>query len=283
MSTRTWITAGFLLASSALPARSWEVATCNQEHAAKWAGVARQMQEAKPGSPVFVPHPFPTTQDQVVENFLFQQKEIWSDLQPGDRPPEEQRFLSLIHSDHARYELTKVENWTPLRCGPERKRDFYFLLRVFDRESGIEVSRASLDDNGLLGALMHLPGGTEKVDSPRRFLDLTLARRFAASAGLSAEEPHYVTTYGTLRCHALSPCVAFRERGKVFLIETRGRLANLYRLELEKPRLSFTKDFSREERQAGALERLTQGGQELVSLGADALTTAVVVASGEAP
>lgn len=278
MRKHLWITLLLLVSAASLQAQGWSLGNCDPGRAATWANFAAELRAAKPGSPIYVPHPFPEGEAQVVENFLYQQREVWGDLREDKLPSEELRFAQLTRSGQARYEMLQVANWTPLACGPKRKREAYFLLRVFDRRTGIEVSRAAINDDGLLSSLMHLPVGEVAATNPRRFSSLAEARGQAASVhGLKAEQAQYVTSFGTLKCPVLAPCVAFRSGPDAYVLETRASAFGLYRLELDKPRFSFKSDLSRPERQAQVVQQLAGSGRELISLGGDQLASVAAV------
>lgn len=262
-----------LLLASALPARAaapWNVAPCTTEHAQAWRQFSQQVRSARPGSPVYVPKPFPVNDQQVIEDFLHQHRDIWSDTPADQLRPEEKRFFAAIDSGRARFEVVRVVNWTPLRCGPKQQRPLYFVVRVFEPGTGTEVTRAALNDTGLLSRVRH-----RSVDHDFPPLaDLQAATTKAQTqVRPTADSAQYVTTWGSLECDLLDPCVALRDGSDVLLKHKAG----LYRISSQSPRLSFQRDVTAQ-RRPEIVKKLDQSGKKLVSLGQDVFTTATRIA-----
>jgi hypothetical protein len=263
----------FLLSGTSL-ANAWSLVPCGADHKEEWGRFQRELRSAKPGSPVYVPHPFPRKEAQVVENFVYQHTEVWRDTEAEHLPPLEKRLFSAIAEGNVRFEILRVENWTPHRCSPRGRRSFFYLVRVYETVSGLEITRASLHDDGLLFMLQHRPLEPELSQFPLTFPDLKKGlQRGESVLGPNLSEPQYVATIGALRCDPLAPCIAFRHAEGIVLLHRRG----LYRLEFPRVKLSMRQDLQPPEHRKRLVKELENRGRRLVSLGGDALTTAVAV------
>jgi hypothetical protein len=256
-------------------AEPWSLADCGPKQAAAHAAFEEKVRDAKPGSLLYLPHPYPLTQAEVVADFAYQFQEIWRDTALPDVPPDEQRTLSAIADGRLTAELVRVENWGLTRCLPERRRLYFHLLRLFDRETGRELGRAALDDSGLFAQGTHFSGDIAEAQRQlerRKFPRLAEARaQIDAAFRLPVQGAQYVHATGTIRCDLLSPCVAFKSRGAAFLYGPILERESLYRLDESRPRLSFQRDLATPTKKA-AVERTLGAKQRVVSLGGDAFT-----------
>src|SRR5258708_35157978 len=128
MNTRTRTKAQFLgvmvlLACAPLTAAPWSLEYCDPSGEPGWQTFEHAMRVAKPGSTVYVPVPFPTTQEQVVQDYLYQYRSVLKGL-PA-RNPYEPRVIGDLGSGRVRYEVLRIENWTISRCHADQKRDYY--------------------------------------------------------------------------------------------------------------------------------------------------------------
>lgn len=259
--------AGSFLAPAA--AEPWSLTPCGVEHQRQWQAFAEAMKQASPGSSVYVPNPFPKTDQQVIDNFLYQHGEIWGDTPLEQRRPEEQRLFSMVDSGQVRFQVLRVENWTPLRCGPKGQRTFYFIVRVLDGRSGAEISRAALNNDGLLARLRHKPLDRDLS----AIMGLEEAARSVISRNrIQGRDFQYVTTWGSLECDLLSPCVSFRSAGRSYL--AKGK--DLYLLRPDEESFSLRRDLT-PHRKAAIVQQLRERGKSLVSVGGDAFGVAVRV------
>lgn len=216
-------TLGAILAVVALApisaGRSWTLIECGPENAVSWSEFRKKMQEASPGSPIYVPHPFPNTREKVIENFLNQYHEIWP--RSSDLFEEEKPLAAAIAKGDVRFDILRVENWTGNRCGDEQERKFYYLLRIFN-SAGTELARAALAESGLWATNAYATAA-ERAEPPAR-----QARRLPAPAeaakdlrarfGVSGSSPQYVASGGHVRCDLTAPCLAVRAGGSVYIL-----------------------------------------------------------------
>lgn len=146
------------------------------------------------------------------------------------------------------------------------------MLRIFEVDTGRELTRAALDDSGLLSNLLHDPLG-EGWSTRNQLPDLQESA-VAAEAVLarSVEDVQYVATWGTLRCDELVPCVAARSGEEVLIL--RGQA--LYRIDQESEPLSFREDLQGERKEA-VMRAAEERGELLVSLGGDRFATAQLI------
>lgn len=256
------------------PASAWDLAPCGAEHQQSRAAFAKALRQAKPGSPIYVPHPFPQKDQEVVDNFLSYHRTAFEDTPFDALSPEEQRFFSALADDRLHFEVLRVANWTRLRCRPDRDRAFYFLIRMFDGEGGPEITRVAVSSDGILSSLAHRPmkAGLEQYPLPVPQLDLaaSLARAIARSPRLG--DGQLVATDGTLRCPPLRPCVALRDGQRAYLV----RDEKVLRLGRPDQTLTLPANLGRAERQA-VIDRHRRRDEHLVTLGGDRVVVAVPV------
>lgn len=171
----------------------------------------------------------------------------------------------------------KVENWTPLRCGSPKARTTWALLRLFDVDSGEELARATLDEIGHVARLRHRP-----IDRPLTPIpSLDLAEASLREVAPRARDSQFVSTWGTLKCDELVPCVAMRRGTRVLLLDS--RTGRLFEFDDSAPRRSFQRDVAKlsGDQRASYLSGLAAENRALVSLGRDAFVEAALI--GNAP
>lgn len=206
-----------------LAAEPWSLVGCPPQGEANWKAFEHAVRTAAPGSQVYVPKPYPATARQVIGDFLYQYKSLQRDKRdPKTLPAGEAPLASGITNNTVTYDVVRVENWTTMRCGVEKRRDFYYLVRIFDIGSGTELSRAVLDHSGLLFMMSNLRQD-QRAEAP----DLQAARLPAAAEAIDrlnaryrikGESPQYVATYGSIDCDFTTPCLAFRQAGRSFVV-----------------------------------------------------------------
>lgn len=267
-----WFVLGLTIGSAAFG--SWYLENCSTtgDAARSRAEYRSSLQKATPGTALYTPNAFPSSDSQVVENFLYYHKNAFSATSWAELPAPDRRFFELLEQDQLRFEVLKVVNWNGLRCGPRKERAFFHVIRAFDRASGEELLRASVEDNGHVARVRHKPQeGVLPAISPISGVVSSVAGRF----GLRPANPQYVSTWGTLRCDEVQPCVAFQAGGTSYLAINREG-APVYRIEGASRRLSLSRDLTPAQRDAH-LKSLRKLGQDLVSLGFDAFVPATRV------
>lgn len=263
-----------LIGTAFAEAQHWSLEPCPQtgpaaEGRAEYAAAVRS---AAPGTPLYIPHPFPKTPAQIFEDLVAFHTMVFEDTPADKLRPEEARLFTALAENRIRYEVVKVENWTPLRCGRRKERRTWSLLRLFDLESNEELARATVDEVGHVGRLAHR---LVEHDLPP-ILDLGTAQMALREVAPDARDAQYVATWGTLECDELNPCVAMRDGSRVYLLD--GRSGRLFSFDDGSRRFSFRKDLSVTHRDATYREVARAGGR-LVSLGHDSYVQVEPVAN----
>lgn len=227
----------------------------------------RTVKAAKPGSTVYVPKPYPTTDRQVILDFLYQFKQLHLErTDPKKLPDNELPVLNAVLNSRARYAVQRVENWTPMQCSKEQRRDFYFLLRIFDAAGGAELARIALNATGLLSMM-------DNYYKPIPFTALqeVTASMTATAAvyNLHGEDPEYVATFGSISCLPTRPCLAFRQGDDGYIL-FKGAL---YQVPGSAPRLVQGRDVGTLATSGKVMASLMDG-ERLVSLGGSAWAVA---------
>ena len=187
--------------------------------------------------------------------------------------PNEGPVLDGIMNSTVTYEVLRVENWTTMRCGSEKRRDFYYLVRVFDAASGVELTRAVIDHSGLFFMLSNLRA--DQRAEPAAQQRGRLPKPEEAIAALNArldihgESPQYVATFGSIDCDFASPCLAFRQAGRSFVLHQ----DEIFEIPANGKRLTNARDVGTPETNASVLAALAPD-ERLVSLGGPAWTIA---------
>ncbi|HVR10118.1 MAG TPA: hypothetical protein VMW75_18880 [Thermoanaerobaculia bacterium] len=256
-----------LLACAPLVAAPWSLEYCDPSGEPGWKAFEHSMRVANPGSTVYVPVPFPTTQEQFVQDYLYQYRSILKGLPAGN--PYEPRVISDLASGQVRYEVLRIENWTVSRCRADQKRDYYNLLRVFEPD-GTEVTRAVINDSGLMTTWNNLPAS---VPGPVPSQSRTLPPAAVAMAQLNSElgfngtDPEYVAAGGMIDCHLTHPCLAFRQAGFSYIVYSSDQI---FEVSAGGPRLTFGKEVG--SRAEEATRRWLAPNERLVSLGGKRFT-----------
>jgi hypothetical protein len=264
-----------------------EPTPCGPATRKAWAEYRLAVSKAKPGTPLYVPRPFPTTDDEVLTDFRFVYFRMFGSDAPDQLPAAEAPVLKGLKTGTLRLTVTRVENWTPTRCG-QIERQWDYVIRVFTRE-GVELGRYALGQSGLF-TQASVPAPSLRPDLLRGWRkefsttdEVTHnARRFF---GVEGSQPRLVSIEGDgdLRCESTHPCAALSAGTRVYLM---GRIVpwksadtppQLYELRTDKPRFSPTEVASPDGR-AAAMRSLGQG-ERLVSFAADGFMVATPVAS----
>jgi hypothetical protein len=249
----------FLSAFSA-PLFAWSAAPCDGTTLAKRAAFAAKVRSAKPGNPVYVRLPFPKTNNDVIADLVEQFVSIYDG--------HASRFSAITDAmkrGAIRYDVVRVEDWTPARCASAGNfGDFYWLLVLHDASTGSVVARARVFESGLLGDLAL----AESVDAKQQLPDAGSVLSSLKTHGVNARDAQFVTAYGTLTCHELLPCVASRDDNGLYL--QHGN--DLYVLPAGGRRISFHAELA-----GGQMKRAAEklaADERFVSLGGDAFVVA---------
>jgi hypothetical protein len=218
-----------------LPADPWSLVACKPEDQPAYDRFEQAVRTASPGSTVYVPKPFPSTDPQVIQDFLYQYQSFHLErADPAKLLPGELSLLNGILNSTVTFTVLKIANWTDLNCGREQRRDFFYLIRVFDAASGTELSRATLNPSGLLSARRNGTGSFPFPPLP----DPETAMQGIAAYGMAGHSPQYVASLGAIHCDFTAPCLAFRQGSDAYIFFNRPRAASmLFRIANDEPRL----------------------------------------------
>lgn len=224
----------FLLLLLTPPALAWTPSSCPEEYADSWAKYEAEVRKAEPGSLLYLPHPFPQTQREILADLKHSYLRSWADT-PWEKLPEEDRpFARGLRRESLEFEVIKVVDWGLSSCVPDMPRRFTWLVRVFD-EGETEIARFSLNESGFIRLYaMRDPG-----DNPERhaFSATRLQAEIKRRYGLVPRDGQFLSTWGAVRCAEQDPCFVFHADDKTYLLHPyRG----LYSFDGASPRYDLT-------------------------------------------
>jgi hypothetical protein len=196
----------------------------------RWRRFAESVRTAKPGSPVYAPKPFPKNRAEILANFEHAFRNVLLRNTPlQDLPEGVEEIYRALETDRLDVDILRVENWSTSRCGLNRLKPFSYLLRLHDRNSRRELGRFAIHDTGLWGGFQAFPAAPVRHWSqtllPLDGLEGFLSRQFGFRQKIG--QTQYVAPAGPQECSALTPCVAFRSQGKLYLVTPRLLLYEL--------------------------------------------------------
>jgi hypothetical protein len=204
---------------------------CSPEDQLKYAQFEQAVRTASPGSTVYVPKPYPTTDPQVIQDFLYQYKSLHREKADPKRLPQgELALLNGIRDSTVTFILERVADWTPGHCGKEQKNDFLYLIRVFDAASGAEISRVTLRTSGLWSSKSNASSSAPFAPLPPPEV---ATRQVAAAYGIQGEDPQHFVSLGSIYCPWSAPCLAFRQGKDTYVFH---RADGLFRIAGTEPR-----------------------------------------------
>jgi hypothetical protein len=255
---------------------SWSLGDCNasEKNQARWQAFEAQVRSAKPGSLSYVPKPYPRTDLEVIADYLYQYKSLHREaLVRADLPANELPVLDGILGQTVKFRVTRVENWTPLRCAADKPRQYYHLIQVTSAADGRELTRVVLDPSGLLFLISNASPETAGPPAAARrqpWQDLPEAMAAAQSRfGLAGSAPQYVATFGSLDCNFADPCLAFRHGAGAYLLYRK----ELFELPVTGKRLIQGRDVGIPQKNVELQESL-RPDEGFLSLGGSAWTVA---------
>jgi hypothetical protein len=264
---------GFLLSQGKLAASPWSLMSCDPSGAPQWRAFEQEVRAAKPGSPLYVPNPYPANDQQVIADFLAEYRSLHRETKDLKYlPAHEDRVLAGVKTDRTSYKVMRIENWTQLRCGKRHKQDYYYLVQVFEGASNVEITRAVLDFSGLMVTMMNMPASVPGPVDPLSRILPPPAKAMAqvdAELGIQGTDPEYVATFGTIYCNFAFPCLAFHENGLSYVTYHH----ELFEVSAQGTKLLRGKDVATPEANQRALSNLT-ADERLISLGGDVWTVA---------
>lgn len=221
-------------------AQPWIPVECSKRHEENWRRFAAAIRRADPGSPIYVPKPFPANHAEVIEDF---EHGYISVMRKGDQlqdvPVEERPLFTGIQNRTLRYEIRRVENWSPTRCLPEQQDDHNFVLDIYDRGTGKKIARGSVNHSGFLASWQMATlanGEINFIERGVRSLEEALAKA-RSTFGVKGRDAQWVMVWGSYRCTDVTPCPAFRSQGKTYLLFDQ----DLFEFEASSPAYSRSK------------------------------------------
>jgi len=249
-----------------LYAQPWRPGPCSPSATKGWAAFEAAVRSAQPNSVIYAPVPYPQTQGDILRDYQYAYARFRQGMRESDLPVNERAFYERFMAGKLNARIETVQNWTPTRCGPEGRHDFYFLLVLTDMDSGVELGRLALRQTGLFSQFSPEPLQATATAARHRFARPVaslagLKQRIQARYGFAPQNMQFVDVYGTTHCRPLVPCTAF-ENGPnnyllsvddVFEITTSSRRAS----GMDRPTLV-------------ALEQSLASDEAVISLGAEA-------------
>jgi hypothetical protein len=234
--------------------------------ASGWSAFEKAVRSATPNSVVYAPVPYPQTAADVVRDFQYAYAHFRSGMNESDLPENERAFHNRFMAGKLSARIENVQNWTPTRCAPEGRHEFYFLLLLSDQDTGVELGRLALRQTGLFSQFSPEPvPGTAAADQHRFARPLAtlaaLSSLVQARYGLTPHNMQFVDVYGSTHCRPLVPCAAFESGANNYVLS----IDDLF-------------EITATSRRAGGMDRPTLGALEqglasdeaVISLGAEA-------------
>lgn len=254
-------------------AAPWFLSTCPKDSLQKAVKSEDSIRKSRPGDPDYVVHPYPSTPELVFRDFVSQFQDSWSQRPSKDIPAPERSLLASLAAGQVRYQVLEVTEWRAQRCSRIfGQKDTVFLLRLFDKATGGELARITLQESGLLATLdFATEDGREiQLTDGHRLEPFDRALAAAQRAGIKAKDLQYVAVGSpSLACYDSVPCIALRQGNRAFLY----RSGQLFELEYQKTRISNQK-LIRNTPERAAVAKTLGPHQHVVSLGGDDMTIA---------
>lgn len=171
-----------------------------------------QLRTAQPGSTLYIPKPFPINSSEIQED-LVPQVEVFLKNRVPYIASGQQQVREAIDLRTLQIGVVREANWHTARCSQSRSREWIYLLRLFDTARGIEIARAIMEENGLLNAIAYPQDRTNPIWS-RPISTLPEAESALNRAVGRVFDLQYISSYGSLGCPDLMPCVAGRIAGR---------------------------------------------------------------------
>jgi hypothetical protein len=241
----------FTIAAAGLPAHAaWVPVDCkarmeevrllhkqqgNPDIESSWQNYQAAVRKSQPGSPLYAPFPFSKSDAEIIQNFKYAYFERLFNGTPWERlPSREQPIFKALKENRVRIEVVRVENWSLSRCGSSRPIPFFNLLRLFDPTTGKELARSTQHFTGLMGSYSNVSDRTPGMPGLTQ-VGAVIRARFGQA--LPVEEAQYVTVSGLPYCANESPCIAFKAKSKLYLMDGEDLL---YEIDAAAPRLSVS-------------------------------------------
>lgn len=211
----------------------WRLSKIEGEVQAEWAKRLERFRAAEPGSLQYIPKPFPKTRDQLLENFRYFYFDKLFDQGLDALPEREKPIYRGLKEQTIQVRTARVVNWRLSRCNGEVPSPYFHLLRLYDRKTGRELARFSMEHTGMMARYGHVTPTAELAIPDLSSLGSLLRERFGFTARV--ESPQYVAADGLPSCSKNLPCIGFRSGRQIYLLD-RGEL--LYEIGPEAARKS---------------------------------------------
>lgn len=222
----------FIMSASAVtgqPANPWAPAECHTaDFGKRIAGRATEVRRAtRPNLPLYTPFPLTRKGNEAIEVLVDHiSLSVKRKLDTSDSSSEETqnalRFLSLVEKNGVQFAVYRSAQWRPkLRCdGPGLFGRWSFFIRGYDRATGREIFRGTVDEFGLPRSWLFRTG-TWADEALMPIYSLEQATSLVSELiGAKVSNAQYVEAVGgaSLYCTSLFPCVAMRGKKDVIYV-----------------------------------------------------------------
>lgn len=193
---------------------AWNPVNCSADDLASRSKLASHMRTSKPDDPVYAPKPFPKNDTEIIEDF-YQQVQILLNgsthplIEGGKKALRRAIDQAVLHIG-----IVRESNWQGNRCLRPRAGETLYLLRLYDTTTATEVARATLDESGLINELAYPTDRKNPIwAKPLPLLDEG-TKILSAAVGARVLEIQYATSFGTINCDSLAPCIVGKISGR---------------------------------------------------------------------
>jgi hypothetical protein len=187
--------------------------TCSVDDFAGRGRFEAHMRTQHPSDPVYTPKPFPSNNAAIIEDFQ-QQVQVFLN---GPKPPliegGRRALAQAIDQGTLHIGIVREANWRNFRCAHYRSGETVYLLRLYDTTAATEVARVSMEESGLINGVMY------PTDRSNPFWSKPLPTLLEGETLLTAAvgpvlDVQYATSYGTIDCDELMPCIVGKLAGR---------------------------------------------------------------------
>ncbi len=205
---------------------------CNADDFAGRGRFEAHMRTQHPGEPVYTPKPFPKNDAAIIEDFLQQVQVFLSGTKPPLIEGGRRALAQAIDQGTLHIGIVRESNWRNFRCMHYRSGETIYLLRLYDTTTATEVARVSMEESGLINGVMY-PTDRSNPFWSKPLPTLPEGETLLTAAVGTVLDVQYATSYGTIDCDELMPCVvgklvgrdgyAFLSRSGIYEFNTASR------------------------------------------------------------